>query len=52
MGLLLSLKSVTVKTAMIATGVTDMTVTVIAMAATEIEAAIESDVIETEAEKE
>ncbi len=50
MELLLNPRSVTAKTAMIATRVTDTTVTVIAMAATEIEAEIGSGVIETEAE--
>ena len=50
MQLLPSPRTVTAKTAMIATRVTDMTVTVIAMAATEIEAAIGTGVIETEVE--
>ena len=48
MDLLLTPKSVTAKTAMIATKLTDTTVTVIAMVATEIEAATESGVIEIE----
>lgn len=49
MGLPLNPRSVTAKTAITDTRATDTTVIVIAMVATEIEAAIESGAIETEA---